>query len=1048
MLQDREWRIKYTADDGDLVEQFYIPALETAVRYDRLTGYFSASALSLAARGIEGLVKNKGRMRLVVGCTLDQEEIEAIERGEKLRRIVEQSLSALPLEPPDAESSEALELLAWMVARGFLDVKVAIPCDSDRAVTFDHYLFHEKAGVVEDQAGDRLAWTGSLNETKAGWKNNWESISVFRSWGPELERVEGEENNFARIWDGTSPRLIVMDVPKAVRQDLLRFMPTSGIPKRLVEDLPDKPDTEPDHATLADMRSRVWQFIREAPARLHGGELVGEATAAVDPWPHQVRAFERLYGNWPAKLLIADEVGLGKTVQAGMLLRQAWLARRARRVLILAPKAVLRQWQIELREKFNLNWPIYDGDKLTWYPSPAKQDNHVRDARGSFRQGEAAIIVSSQLMRRKERAKEVLEHSEPWDLVILDEAHHARRRGAGSNRDRGPNKLLKLMGDLKEHTNGLILLTATPMQIHPIEVWDLLNLFGLPAEWTSKAFLDFFDEIEQQSHSSDALEQMARLFRAYEREFGKVDLPVAQRVTKLSKFKANKVLRALRDSSSIPRRQLDAEERNAAVDVMRVSTPIRGLVSRNTRKLLREYYLQGVMTTPIATRDVRDEFLDLSEAEQEIYEAVEEHIASAYRKANDHERSAVGFVMTIYRRRLASSFVALSATLKKRRDAIDKNGLTTELFSEEDLLDDDIEDEVKESEEASRLEQAALALEQKDEIDKLLRAIGNLPPDSKLDSLKAVLRELREAGYEQVMVFTQYTDTMDFLRDTLAQDDDWKILCFSGRGGEVSGATGTWQTIGRDDAKRRFRDGQADLLLCTDAAAEGLNFQFCGALVNYDMPWNPMRVEQRIGRIDRLGQRHRTIRIVNLHYEGTVETDIYRALRERIGLFETVVGPLQPILSRLTGNITKSVLAGEVSNPGERFELVKTIEREAKEGHNAGFDIDRVTDDDFEIQLRPRSIVSMEDLDRIVGTEKLMPTGVKVQPMGPREYGLQVPGKTNPIRVTTDPKYFEEHSESVELWSPGSPVFPEPDDVDQVELDQSYQTLSKILNEA
>ena len=131
---------------------------------------------------------------------------------------------------------------------------------------------------------------------------------------------------------------------------------------------------------------------------------------------------------------------------------------------------------------------------------------------------------------------------------------------------------------------------------------------------------------------------------------------------------------------------------------------------------------------------------------------------------------------------------------------------------------------------------------------------------------------------------------------------------FLRRGGEIPSADGTWRIIGRDEAKRRFRDREADILLCTDAAAEGLNFQFCGAVINYDMPWNPMRVEQRIGRIDRVGQTHATIRIVNLHYDGTVETDVYRALRTRIGLFETVVGRLQPILAELPQVIAKAVL--------------------------------------------------------------------------------------------------------------------------------------------
>ena len=392
MLCDHEWKLKYTPDDGDLLTLFYVPALESAERYDRLTGYFNAGALALAARGIEGLVRNRGHMRLIVGCTLAPPEIEAIEKGEQLRDLVERHLTNLPLAPPDPASSDALELLAWMVARGHLDVKVAVPCDADgRPIPADG-IFHEKAGIIEDRGGDKIAWNGSLNETQAGWRHNWESINVYTSWGPEPNRVADEESNFARIWADKSKRLIVLDVPAAVRRDLMRFMPSSDTPSRLKEiekkpakPSPKKPETEaiesakPAELTPGDLRSRVWSFIQHAPSRPHGGERVGEATSAVIPWPHQVRAFERLYRDWPPKLLIADEVGLGKTIQAGMLLRQAWLAGRAKRILVLAPKAILKQWQIELREKFNLNWPIYDGRKLVWYPSPAWRGRNERD---------------------------------------------------------------------------------------------------------------------------------------------------------------------------------------------------------------------------------------------------------------------------------------------------------------------------------------------------------------------------------------------------------------------------------------------------------------------------------------------------------------------------------------------------------------------------------------------------------------------------------------------------------------------------------------------
>ena len=1059
MLRDRTWNHKYTVEDGDLVRLFYVPALEDAERYDRLTGYFNAQALALAARGIEGLVRNGGRMRLVVGCTLEQPEIEAIEKGERLRSLVERSLTSHPLAPPDPVSVGALELLAWMVEHGILDAKVAVPCDADGKPIPDPALFHEKTGIIADRVGDRIAWTGSLNETSAGWRRNWESISVHTSWGPEPGRVDREEAGFARIWAGQAQRVIVLDVPEAVRRDLMRFKPPADLPARLEQKGTDEdpehppPKWKPDPAPTAkppakpagDQRGRVWTFIREAPSRPGGGERIGEATAAVDPWPHQARAFERLYRTWPPKLLIADEVGLGKTVQAGMLLRQAWLARRAMRILILAPKAVLGQWQIELREKFNLNWPIYDGGKMTWYPSPSLRGRHEREVRREDWHREPVVIASSQLMRRSDRAVEILEKAKSWDLLVLDEAHHARRRAPGSQKEGGPNTLLKLMQGLKERTGGLVLLTATPMQVHPVEVWDLLNLLGLPPEWTSKAFLDFFNDIEQPNPSAKTMNRMASLFQSAEHAYGKVETADALHLTKLSQLKTNKVLRALRDSASIPRRQLETEERRAAVRIMRAGTPIRRLVSRNTRELLRQYFKAGRLTTPIAEREVTDRFLDMTEEERAIYDAVENYIANTYSRASDRERTAVGFVMTIYRRRLASSFVALRETLNKHRDAI-ATGRPQLSVPDEDMPDDDAEDDIPDADDAKQLERNALALEQKAEIDSLLGAIGRLPTDSKLDSLREVLSELRRTGYGQAMVFTQYTDTMDFLREALRKDAEWKLLCFSGRGGEAPGADGVWRRIGRDDARQRFRDNEAEILLCTDAAAEGLNFQFCGALLNYDMPWNPMRVEQRIGRIDRLGQHNGTIRIVNLHYEGTVETDIYRALRERIGLFESVVGRLQPILARLPRTISQTVLSGESRDQRERANIVDAIERETSKHGSAGFDIDAVTESDLAMPAWPRATVTMEDLDRLIGSSDLMPPGIEIQPMGHREYGLLAPGMSKPLRVTTDPEYFEEHTESVELWSPGNPLFVPPESATSVDVIPPETTLKDILD--
>jgi SNF2 family DNA or RNA helicase len=1065
LLSDHTWKSKYTPDDGDLFEQFYVRALESAVRYDRSTGYFTAPALTLAARGIEALVRNQGRMRMLVGCTLNEDEAQAIIRGENLRQTAAASLLKMPLVPPDAQAHAALELLSWMVAKGFLEVKVAIPCDQNRHPVPGIGLFHEKAGVIEDKTGDRLAFSGSVNETAHGWKHNWESFHVFCSWRGGVEHIDAEEKSFATLWSDQSPRAMVFDVPDAVKKALMRFLPSSDKPARLQNEPTNDPidppadegftlkpqPTQPPLPFLADAderRDAVWRFIHSAPLR-PDGVRVGEATSAITPWPHQMRAFHRMYDHWPPKLLIADEVGLGKTIEAGLLIRQAWLSGKAKRILILAPKAVLKQWQIELREKFNLNWPIYDGHELAWYPSRALRGKAVREVSRDDWHKEPFVIASSHLMRRRERQAELLEAASPWDLVILDEAHHARRKSPGQPTEGGPNLLLRLMQGLRAKTRGLVLLTATPMQVHPIEVWDLLGLLGMPQEWNAKVFLDYFPLAGKANPSHEEFDRLARLFQATERSFGAVDLEAAvNKAPGKSRIKARRILAALRDSASTPRRQLESAERKAALAVLKAHTPVSALISRHTRDLLRQYFKLGKLKTPIATRRVGDEFLPMSKAEREVYEAVEDYISSTYNNAAADERTSVGFVMTIYRRRLASSFQALKNTLSDRMETMGKPSDQRELKfgagrPEEDLTDDETADDAMDTEEAVALERQALDFEEKGDIERLLAMIARLPSDTKAKRLAAIIEELAKAGHKQVIVFTQYTDTLDYLRDLLVPTGR-KILCYSGRGGEYLDASANWRTISREETKRRFRNGDGDILLATDAAAEGLNFQFCGALVNFDSPWNPMRIEQRIGRIDRLGQQFPEIRIVNLMYEDTVETDVYRALRNRIGLFTAVVGKLQPILASLPRRIADATLAPAAERADVRGRLIGSLNAAVTEAES-GFDIDEATLAALDEPIRPDPSYTLDDLRLLLQKPELLPPGVVVQQLGNQEFSYRSSDQLAPIRVTTDPDFYQDNPESTEFWTPGNPLFPSSlDDMELSERDRSSR-LSDLL---
>lgn len=158
----------------------------------------------------------------------------------------------------------------------------------------------------------------------------------------------------------------------------------------------------------------------------------------------------------------------------------------------MAPASVCKQWQIELREKFNLNWPIYDGP-LRWQPTPAQPEGRELAVLRSEWHRQPAVIVSSHLLRRQDRFDEVINQAEPWDLVVLGRSPPRPAAQPGQSRRARPNALLRLMRELAPRVPGLVLLTATPMQVHPIEVWDLLALLGLPDGWHGRAFLDFFE---------------------------------------------------------------------------------------------------------------------------------------------------------------------------------------------------------------------------------------------------------------------------------------------------------------------------------------------------------------------------------------------------------------------------------------------------------------------------------------------------------------------------------------------------------------------------
>ncbi|MBV8844924.1 MAG: DEAD/DEAH box helicase family protein [Bryobacterales bacterium] len=963
-------------------------------------------------------------MRLVVGCTLNPDEQAAISEGYDLRALMEEQLAAADLTPPDEKAREGLGLLAWMVANGFLDVKVAVPVDPQGRPARVPGIYHAKFGIILDAEGNTLAFSGSINETAGGWVNNCESFHVHCAWLSETEKahVDEEFEAFSKLWEDRSPGAKVFDFPEAARKKLLEFMPR--------EDRPITPPisrAEPPHAapgfrlTNDEFRRCVWVFLTTAPA-LPNGLRVGEVTSAVDPWPHQTRTYVRFIEQWPCRLLIADEVGLGKTITAGLILRQALLSGKAKRILLLTPKSVLIQWQNELYEKFNLNVPIYDGASLRWREAYGCSGPFEKCVARDEWQREPVVLASSFLMRRRERTAEIL-NAEPWDLVLLDEAHHARRRGAGTEQEKGANALLGLMRGLARQCQSLLLLTATPMQVHAVEIWDLMELLGLPPIWgaDSHTFLKYFSWASG-NPSPETLELLTAWFRDCEAYFGALsDSEFAAVMPDVSSIKRTKVVRALRDAAQATRRVLDPESRRALLDVLKACSPLRWRMVRNTRELLRSYKRANKLDLPIAEREVKDIPVEMTPAESALYSQVEDYISETYSKATADRRTAIGFVMTVYRRRLASSFEALKRTLNGRLQRLGLN--------EEDVSQDEAADEIMAPEDAMELGASAAELEERDRILELLRGIAKLNTDTKAQKLHAELVSVFANDGESAIVFTQYTDTMEYLREFLARElPDVPVASYSGAGGafrEKSGreGSGRWITCSKEEIKRRLKIGRVRLLVCSDAAGEGLNLQTAGVLANYDLPWNPMKVEQRIGRIDRLGQVRPKVRILNFAYKDTVEADVFFAVGERIQLFQGIVGRLQPILSRLPRRFEEVTLASRETRGAARQRFLAEIEEEVAHPGEVPLDLDEVGRGDLEPVDAPAPAYDLPVLDQAMILDASRPMDLEWRPLDARTYAARLPGLPEPIRVTTSADVFEESSDNHEFFSPGGQLF-------------------------
>lgn len=934
-LPSYPWKISYASDSSNPVADFYIPALERSLQYDRKSGFFNSAILSQVASGLGAMLHHEGHLRLIMGCQLNKEDLKAIQDGYVLRDTVAARLDANLTPPTNFVQLKRFEILSWLIQVGYLDIRIAIPLrrdglplDPDEAIE-TNYIYHEKVCIFTDAEGNQLATNGSNNESRSGWNYNIESFHVFCSWEGtrDLERVQEEVLRFEQLWHNQMPKVRVFEVPEAVKRKLIRYAPSQKPTWTTEDEFNSRPLNqqerkrldfpEPESGPEPELPEEAFLELTVDAETLATEKKAFEAIATIhqdpgcitaclnsipiQPWPHQIKILKRVAADFPRSFLIADEVGLGKTIETGLILRYLLVSQKVKRVLVLAPASVQSQWHEEMREKFNLHfWSYTQGvlkDPYGQILQPASNPWNTQNQ----------ILASSHLIRRQDRMQELLD-AQPWDLIILDEAHHARRKSPQARKDT-PNRLLELLQKLREKTQALILLSATPMQIDPIEVFDLLYVLGLQGHWASgDAFCDYFATLEQlpdrhllnfwQTMAADYFRQGGTPCPRLQQVFHQQDRMLASRVEDVwrGRLKIINTHPFLQDEAFL----------NASRQFLSTNMPLKDMMFRHTRDTLREYYRLGLLAKDVPTRDVFDNAITLEPTrEAELYRQVSDYVRHFYRLAQKENRRALGFLMTLYRKRLTSSFYAVQQSLQRRLDSLlDQKGSS---LTADDMVDLEYADDTV-------IEGLEVYLEPVDPreieyLESLLHQFENTGEDTKLAYFIKTLRQ-ELVNRESAIAFTQYTDTMDFLREQLRNLYGDQVACYSGRGGEMW-REGQWTVVLKEEIKRRFRDGEIKILLCTESASEGLNLQTCGVLFNYDLPWNPMRVEQRIGRIDRIGQRYSTVTIHNFYYDGTVEAKVYRKLRDRIDAFTTVVGNLQPILAQVPTFIEQATMSAD-----------------------------------------------------------------------------------------------------------------------------------------
>ena len=846
--------------------------LKGTVSYDRIAGYFRSSMLEVAGEKLEEM---DGNVRVVCNSDIDPEDAKTAKAAQQALR---RSWCEGNPEKLGESSKDRFSRLYQFIKSGKLEIRV-LP---DKAFG----LIHGKAGIIQYNDGSQTCFMGSTNESLSAWKLNYELV-----WEDDsIEAVKWAQDEFDALWFHP----LAISLSDFVISDIKRLAHRSEIS---IDSWKDNPESDPASGII------------ETPVYRREYGL----------WAHQKYFIKLAYDahlNEGARFVLADQVGLGKTVQ--LALSAMLMALHGEKpVLIIAPKQLLIQWQDELRNLLGIPSAVWNGKD--WMD----EQGIIHPSRGieSIKKCPRKIGIISQGLITS--GSEIINYltSMTFECIIIDEAHRARRRKISDQsvfERADPNNLMRFLWEMGPRTKSMLLATATPVQLHPIEAWDFLKILAegndqvLGTQWSEwqkphKAIPVVIGDSEMPDELGEAwrwirnpmpLEVEGIVFRNLRRNLG----------LKGKDFVADG------DSLDLLRPTEITRLRSVIPGFGREHNPFIRHIVRRTRDFLEqtidpstgEPYLKPVKVKLFGEDSI--DSLPLPPYLQDAYTDAEEFCSLLGQRAK-----GAGFLKTLLLRRIGSTIYAGRQTTEKMLNEWGNESciIDASLFEENDdqqIVSTGMSDMKKLTEgERSQLERCLKALESNQERDPKYQKVVEYIVD----------KNWLEFG---CIVFSQYFDSIWWLANQLSGDfHDEPIGIYAGGNNSGIILSGEYKRVSRDDLKEKVRQGRLRLLLGTDAASEGLNLQRLGTLINLDLPWNPTRLEQRKGRIQRIGQIRDEVYVYNMRYRGSVEDRVHELLSDRLEDIYDLFGQIPDVLE----DVWIDVANGEIENAKKLIDSVK-----------------------------------------------------------------------------------------------------------------------------